>query len=332
MKAILLAIAVVSSILIATSLYESSNSTSLYDEDVNTLFTKWCMKNGKSYGNQSDRQYRLGVFAQNLAKVQAHSQKTEATYSLGLNKFADLTSAEFNAQYLGFKPQGKKAKNYDNTYVNAPASKDWSTTDAVTGVKDQGRCGSCWAFSTTGSIEGLYYLQNGTQRSFSEQQLMDCSGNYGNMSCNGGLMDNAFQYVETQGLTDESNYPYTARDAYSCNSSAITNGFKISSYVDVANSQTALVNAIAQRPVSIAINANPIQLYTSGIFNDWSCGDQLDHGVLAVGYGTENGQDFFKVKNSWGTYFGENGYFRLARKSSGEGICGCTAAASYPTA
>merc|ERR550539_648018 len=210
MKAILLAITVAASILIATSLYNSSASTSLYGEDVNTLFTKWCMENGKSYGNQSDRSYRLGVFSQNLAKVQAHSQKTGATYSLGLNRFADLTSAEFKAQYLGYKPQAKKAKNYSNTYVNAPASKDWTTTDAVTGVKDQGQCGSCWAFSTTGSIEGLYYLQNGSQRSFSEQQLMDCSGNYGNMSCNGGWMDNAFKYIETQGLTDEANYPYKA--------------------------------------------------------------------------------------------------------------------------
>jgi len=161
---------------------------------------------------------------------------------------------------------------------------------------------------------------------------MDCSGNYGNMSCNGGLMDNAFEYVETTGLTDEANYPYTARDHYSCNHAKITKGFKISSYVDIADSQTALVKAVAQRPVSIAINANPIQLYTSGIFNDWSCGDQIDHGVLAVGYGTESGQDFFKVKNSWGASFGEEGYFRLARRSSGSGICGCTTNASYPTA
>jgi len=236
---------------------------------------------------------------------------------------------------LGLKPKAKKVNTATRNLrasVNVPSSKDWSSTDAVTGVKDQGQCGSCWAFSTTGALEGLYYNQNYSQRSFSEQQLMDCSGSYGNMSCNGGLMDNAFEYIETQGLTDESNYPYTAQDGYSCETYNITNGFKISSYVDVADSQTDLVSAIALQPVAVAINANPIQLYTEGIFNDWSCSDQIDHGVLAVGYGTDAGQDFFKIKNSWGGSWGESGYFRVARRDFGSGICGCTTNASYPVA
>jgi len=331
MKAILLAIAVASSILIATSLYNSS----IKGDDVEHIFAKWMMQNGKSYGNQSDKEYRMGVFGQNLSKVKAHDENQKATYKLGLNRFADLTPEEFSIQYTGLKRDSKKAKavrNLRTSFVNAPAAKDWTSTDAVTGVKDQGQCGSCWAFSTTGALEGLYYINNASQRSFSEQQLMDCSSSYGNMSCNGGLMDFAFEYAQTTGVTDESNYPYTARDGYTCETYNITNGFKIGSYVDVDNSQTALRNAIAERPVSVAINANPIQLYTSGIFNDWSCSDQIDHGVLGVGYGTEGGQDFFKIKNSWGGSWGESGYFRVARSDSGSGICGCTSSASYPTA
>jgi len=329
MKAILLAIAVASSILIATSLYNSS----VKGDDVDVAFAKWMMQNGKSYGNQSDKEYRKGVFSQNMSKVKAHEQNQNATYNVGLNKFADLTPEEFKVQYTGLKHNLKKTKNFaKGTSVNAPSSKDWTSTSAVTGVKDQGQCGSCWAFSTTGALEGLYYINNSSQRSFSEQQLMDCSGSYGNMSCNGGLMDFAFEYAQSHGVTDESNYPYTARDGYTCQTSNITNGFKIGSYVDVDDSQTALVNAIAERPVSIAINANPIQLYTSGIFNDWSCSDQIDHGVLGVGYGTDGGQDFFKIKNSWGAAWGESGYFRVARRDYGSGICGCTSSASYPTA
>jgi len=328
MKAILLAVAVAASVLVATSLY---NSSFLQSDDVEVAFNKWCMEQGKAYGNNDEKAYRKGVFANNMAEVRAHAEKN-SSYRKALNKYADLTAQEFKTQYLGLKKKNtKKVVSSVKLNVNAPSEKDWSSTDAVTAVKDQGQCGSCWAFSTTGAMEGLYYLTNSSQRSFSEQQLMDCSSAEGNMSCNGGLMDNAFDYLEENGVTDESNYPYTAEDG-TCDSSRITDGFKISNYVDLPNSQTALVNAVAERPVSIAINANPIQLYFDGIFDDWSCGDQIDHGVLAVGYGSEAGQDFFKVKNSWGADWGESGYFRLARRSYGEGICGCTTNASYPTA
>ena len=214
--------------------------------------------------------------------------------------------------------------------ANAPKSKDWTEEGAVTPVKDQAQCGSCWAFSTTGALEGLYYLNYQNLRSFSEQQLMDCSDSFGNESCNGGLMDWAFDYTKEHGVTDEQNYKYTAEDG-SCHLSKITNGFKISSYTDVADDQESLVSAIAKQPVSISINAGPIQLYESGIFNDWSCDDETDHGVLAVGYGAEGNKKFFKIKNSWGADFGEHGYFRLARKENGSGICGCTTGASYPS-
>jgi len=329
MKAVLIALSVAASVLVAASFYNFSSSNNL--NTVDEAFNKWCMDNGKAFGNDDEKTYRKGVFAQNMVTVMGHGTKN-ASYKLALNKYADLTSEEFKSQYLKLRPSSNK-KLYTDVKLNddAPSSQDWSKTDAVTDVKDQGQCGSCWAFSTTGAMEGLWWLTNSSQRSFSEQQLMDCSSAYGNMSCSGGLMDNAFDYLQSHGVTDESNYPYKGVNG-SCDRSRVTNGFKLSSYTDLANSQTALVNAVAERPVSIAINANPIQLYQNGVFDDWSCGDQIDHGVLAVGYGSDAGQDFFKVKNSWGADWGEEGYFRLARRDHGTGICGCTTNASYPTA
>ena len=331
MKALLLTVAVASAILIATSLYNAS-TTNVASSDNEIAFNQWMMKYGKTYGNQSDKSYRLAVFSENMSKVEEHSYNTHATYKLGLNKFADLTSEEFSKQYLGYKKQSKVNMAQRESADNAPKSKDWTNTGAVTAVKDQAQCGSCWAFSTTGALEGLYYLTNQKTRSFSEQQLMDCSSSFGNMSCDGGLMDNAFDYIKEHGVTDESNYPYTAMDSYRCHKEKISNGFSISSYTDIADDQNSLVAAIARQPVSIAIYSNPIQLYESGIYNNWGCSDNVDHGVLAVGYGSESGQDFFKVKNSWGADFGEHGYFRVARRDHGSGICGCTTNASYPTA
>lgn len=335
MKAILLAVAAASSILIATSLFYSSgakNASPVFDNDAEHEFNNWMMTYGKSYGNASDKDYRFGIFRENKAKVQAHDSNTEATYNLGLNVFADLTSDEFKAQYLGLKPDDEPETNMAPklSAIGAPESIDWVAKGAVTNVKDQGSCGSCWAFSSTGALEGLYQINNNELRNFSEQQLMDCNWLYGNLGCNGGMMDRAFRYVEKKGVTDEKNYPYTGQSSIWCSKNKIENPFKISSFNNVPNDQGSLVAALANQPVSIAINASPIQLYTGGIFNDWSCGNAINHGVLAVGYDAENGQKYFKVKNSWGTTFGEEGYFRLARSNEGTGICGSTTSAFYP--
>ncbi len=274
------------------------------------------------------------------------------TYTLGHNLYSGLNSNEFN-QFMGFKnnelylqEKGLRGSNIitsiDNTDLTAlPASIDWTAKGAVTPVKDQGQCGSCWSFSTTGALEGAYEIKYGSLVSFSEQQLVDCDlGVRLNHGCNGGLMDSAFSWISTNGgLCTESDYPYfsgTTKTNGACQTSCkLVSGSKIVKYVDVTpNSDSAMMTALAQQPVSIAIEADQssFQLYKSGVFTG-SCGTNLDHGVLVVGYGSDNGVDFYKVKNSWSTSWGENGYIRLGRGSQynkGAGQCGMLMEGSYP--
>ena len=214
--------------------------------------------------------------------------------------------------------------------VETPDSVDWATTDAVTAVKNQGSCGSCWAFSTTGGMEGAYFLKNGKQVSFSEQQLVDCD-TAEDQGCNGGLMDNAFQYIAKNGLATEDSYSYTGKDG-SCASFTAVEGTVGVTYTDVSNTEEALAAAVAQQPVSVAVDADiKWQLYRGGIFTKTS-GVALDHGVLAVGFGAEDGKAFWKVKNSWGASWGEDGFIRMQKDiNQDNGPCGITSSASFPT-
>ena len=205
----------------------------------------------------------------------------------------------------------------------------------MTPIKNQEQCGSCWAFSTTGSVEGVSFISTGKLPSVSEQQLVDCSGAEGNQGCNGGLMDYGFEYIiKNKGITSEAAYPYTAKDG-TCASKNKAVAATISGYKDVpVNSETALETAIVTQPVSVAVEADQsvFQMYTGGVM-DSACGTNLDHGVLAVGYGTEGGKEYFKVKNSWGADWGAKGYILLGRgaKFNPSGQCGIQMAASYPT-
>jgi C1A family cysteine protease len=309
------------------------------------VFKKWQKHFGKSYNGIDERAHRFTVFMENWLKIHEHNEK-ESTYKLGLNQFADMSASEFKQYVHGNMGScllpGKKSINQlrsgGKAAVNAPSSIDWTTKGVVTPVKNQGQCGSCWAFSTTGSIESRYAIAHGKLNSLSEQQLVDCSGSYGNMGCNGGLMDSAFKYVKAEGgLCSESAYPYTARDG-TCKASSCGSKFDaISSYVDVTHdSESSLMNAVAEGPVSIAIEADQsaFQFYRSGILSG-SCGTRLDHGVLVVGYGSEGGSDFWKVKNSWGASWGESGYIRICRacsKNGMQGECGILDQPSYPVA
>jgi len=260
-------------------------------------------------------------------------------YKLGINEFADMTLEEFTMTHMGL-PKGSAWGNLPHLGTHkyngsAPDSVDWRDQGAVSDVKNQGQCGSCWAFSTTGSLEGAWQIATGNLVSLSEQQLVDCSKSFGNNGCNGGLMDNGFKYVEQTDLCTEDSYPYTAK-AGTCQASTCTVGIpkgSVTGYKDVASDdEDALMSAVAQQPVSIAIEADQraFQLYTGGVLTA-TCGSQLDHGVLLVGYGTDsNGTDYWIVKNSWGPTWGDNGYIMLERGVSGAGECGLKHQPSYP--
>ena len=302
-------------------------------------FANWMVFNNKTYATTYEQNYRSKVFYENLRRIEAHNAQGHS-WKMGANKFADMTATEFGVKYIrgGYKARSTRSVLPSLPSFHLPSSVDWTQKGAVTPVKDQGQCGSCWAFSTTGSVEGAYFLKNGTLYSVSEQQLVDCSDSQGNQGCNGGLMDYAFQYIiDNKGLTTEANYPYTATDGTCDSQKEKQSEVQIQSFKDVTiNSDNALMTAIVQQPVSVAVEADQdsFQLYTGGVMTA-ACGTQLDHGVLAVGYGTSAGKDYYKVKNSWGADWGMNGYILLGRGTqynSGQGQCGILMDPSYPVA
>lgn len=274
-----------------------------------------------------------------MAYVKAHNErhvKGLETYDLEMNAFADLTSEEFAAKYLinmeGYKATGKCTGSQAPTN-NIPDEVDWEPKGSVTPVKNQGQCGSCWAFSTTGSLEGAHYNQNKVLKSFSEQQLVDCSTSYGNAGCGGGWMNQSFFYVVDNGITLESKYGYAGVNQ-KCKYNSSMEEWRIKDCVEVtADKEVSLMASVALNPVSVAIQANHLsfQLYKSGVYTG-NCGTSLDHGVLAVGYGTISGKKHFKVKNSWGSSWGSKGYIYIERTGDGKGKCGIQMAASYPVA
>lgn len=282
---------------------------------------------------------RYEIFKSNLDLIQLHNSQAGQTSTMGVNQFTDMTGEEFANKMTGYlgKPEKSGAKVLAaESVANAPASLDWRDKGAVTAVKDQGSCGSCWAFSATGSAEGAWYIAKNKLVSLSEQQLMDCSKAEGNMSCNGGLMDHAFDWIiKNKGICSEEDYPYTAKDSKTCNTNC-SSVASVSSYANVAfdkknpTDDTALMAAIQKGPVSVAIQASSsvFQMYTGGVITSDKCGTRLDHGVLLVGYGTDDKLgDYYVVKNSWGQKWGEQGYVRLAR---GMNQCGINQDATLP--
>jgi cathepsin L len=285
---------------------------------------------GKVYNGEEEAAARA-TFNANVAKNEAHNAQG-LSWTLGINQFSDLTQEQYKVQAgLGYKPAntwGAMPKLGEHTYNGEELALevDWTTKGAVTPVKDQGQCGSCWAFSTTGGMEGAWEIGSGKLTSMSEQQLVDCSKN-GNMGCNGGSMELAFAYEEGVNVCTEQSYPYRGVGgtckASSCSTAVPKGG--ITGYKTVQESTEALKSAIMQNPVSVAIEADQyaFQGYNSGTISS-GCGTNLDHGVLAVGYGDE----YYLVKNSWGTSWGMQGYVQI---STAGNVCGIHSDASYPT-
>jgi len=292
-------------------------------------FKAWQTQHNKVYTAVASK-HRLAVFAYNARFVEQHDAEARG-FSVTVNEFADLTGQEFASLYLGMNVTATPGKYFPST---GAATVDWRTKGAVTGVKNQGQCGSCWAFSTTGSTEAAHFLATGSLVSLSEQNLVDCSTAQGNMGCRGGLMDSAFKYIISKGVDTEASYPYTATGPNACRFDPSHVGAHIRSFTDVQRgSEAALQSAVNSRPVSVAIDAShqSFQLYHTGVYYEPSCSPtQLDHGVLAVGYGDESSKAYWIVKNSWGTGWGQSGYILMSRNKNNN--CGIASMASFPVA
>jgi C1A family cysteine protease len=301
----------------------------------------------RKYESLEELGHRFEVFRDNFRNIIAHNQGASEygqNFTMAVNQFTDLTHEEFKAQYisgLAAKPLGSYGcKTFTSDASSAPSEWDWRSKDAVTPVKDQGQCGSCWTFSSSGAMEGAWAIAKGDLVSLSEEQLVECATgiSYGSHGCNGGQMEGAFKYAISNGMCTEANYPYTSGTGKSgsCQSSSCSPVAEFSSCSDVKpNDQISLKGAVAQQPVSIAIEADTraFQSYSSGVITGSACGTKLDHGVLIVGYGEENGIKYWLVKNSWSASWGDNGYVKIERSESTNdaGVCGIAMDPSFPS-
>jgi len=263
---------------------------------------------------------RSAIFNANVAKINAHNIQG-ASWTMAINEFADLTSQEFAIGRIGgYKPRNLRRSGSSPVKSNLPSSVDWTTKGAVTPVKNQGQCGSCWSFSTTGSVEGAEKIFKDKLVSLSEQMLVDCSTAYGNDGCQGGLMDLAFEWIiksRAGNIDTEASYPYASGSgvAPACRLTGRTVGAKIKAYRDIAHNENSIADEVySTGPISIAVDATSWQTYSGGILTN-CISQQVDHGVLAVGFDDDHSPKYWIIKNSWGPSWGEEGYIRVAKGS-----------------
>lgn len=310
--------------------------------DHSDSWSEFKLKYNKKYQSEEDEAYRQSVWTSTLEMISEHNAEFEAgehTFNIGENELADLTPDEIKERMNGLVAPADSGEEgvvmvTESELAQLNKTVDWRAKGYVTEVKNQAHCGSCWAFSATGSMEGAHFKSSGKLVSLSEQNLVDCSRKEHNMGCMGGLMDNAFKYViANHGIDTEASYPYNATTGKTCKFNQTNIGANISSFTDIPrNSEMDLQKASATiGPISVGIDASrpTFHFYKSGVYHDHKCSSvHLDHGVLVVGYGTEGGKDYWLVKNSWGASWGEKGYIKMARNK--KNACGIATQASYP--
>ncbi|KAL1299243.1 hypothetical protein HN51_043657 [Arachis hypogaea] len=305
---------------------------------------QWMVEHGKYYKDVAEKEKRYQIFKENVEFIESfNANNKNLTFKLGVNQFADQTFEEFKASSLN----GKKGSlgllgmeeietpfKYENV-TDIPETMDWRKRGAVTPIKDQKDCGSCWAFAAVATVEGIHQISTGKLESLSEQELVDCvRGKSG--GCSGGFVEDAFKFIAKKGgIASEAKYPYKHVDR-TCNSKKKEPVASIKGYENVPkNNEKALLKAVANQPVGVDIEAGQkaFQFYSGGVFAG-KCGTKTDHAVAVVGYGsTEDGTKYWIVKNSWGKNWGENGYMRMKRDiKSNKGLCGLAINPLYPVA
>ncbi|KAM7396701.1 hypothetical protein PAMP_019724 [Pampus punctatissimus] len=297
-------------------------------------FKSWMLEHNKMY-NMEEYYYRLQIFTENKRRIDKHNEGNHS-FTMGLNQFSDMTFSEFRKSFLWSEPQNCSATKGNFLSSNGPHvdSIDWRKKgNYVTNVKNQGSCGSCWTFSTTGCLESVTAIATGKLVPLSEQQLVDCAQDFNNHGCNGGLPSQAFEYIMyNKGLMTEEEYPYTGFDD-ACKYQSERAAAFVKEVVNItAYDEMGMVDAVSTRnPVSFAFEVtSDFMNYHQGVYTSTECHnttDKVNHAVLAVGYGEENGTPYWIVKNSWGPNWGTDGYFLIER---GKNMCGLAACSSFP--
>ncbi|WCJ19261.1 Papain family cysteine protease [Euphorbia peplus] len=303
-------------------------------------FKMFMVKYNKAYSSRDEYIRRLGIFAGNLIRAVEH-QALDPTAVHGVTQFMDLSEEEFHRMYTGVVPMMQNARDDHTNRVSfldareLPRSFDWREKGAVTRVKMQGACGSCWAFSTTGAIEGANFIATGKLLNLSEQQLVDCDHvcdirekDVCDNGCGGGLMTNAYRYLmEAGGLEEETSYPYTGKRG-ECKFHPDKIAVKVANFTNIPIDEDQIAaHLVHHGPLAVGLNAMFMQTYIGGVSCPLICGKKwINHGVLLVGYGAKGYsilrfgfRPYWIIKNSWGEKWGEKGYYKLCR---GHGMCG----------
>jgi len=281
-------------------------------------FATWAATFGKVY-NGDDAVTREAIYNENVAKIQQHNEEG-LSWTMDVNEFADMTEDEFLRHYTGALPPADTDEPVFDVESSEPVADamDWVQKGVVNPIKNQGQCGSCWAFSTMGTLESGYAIASGKLVSLAEQQLVDCDKS--DNGCSGGWPHTAYDsYLARSGVCSEASYSYTARDG-SCRSSSCQNEIAkgvVTGHNNVGRSSASLKSALSRQPVSVTVNAGQLQFYANGVVTG-SCSGQINHAVIAVGYGAD-GLDYFKIRNSWGSGWGEQGYIRLSQSGGSQG-------------